>query len=108
VRLLRRGWSFLATTSLKRKRFKVSLCFFLSFSSSVHETSLCHLLNEPHLKSLNFEVNYLSGCFSGEQVLEVLGVYVESSVLGYGGCCYNGNCTCQWRGELSKFSFGSF
>ena len=79
-----------------------------SFSFFVQEISLCHLLNESHLKSLNFEVNYLSGCYSGEQVLEVLGVYVESSVLGYGGCCYNGNCTCQWRGELSKFSFGSF
>ena len=40
-----------------------------------------------------------SGDFLGEQIFEVLGIYVEPTVLGYGGCCYHGNSSCQWRGE---------
>jgi hypothetical protein len=44
-----------------------------------------------------------SGCFLGEQVLEVFGIHVEPSVLGDGSCCYHGNCACEWRSEYSAF-----
>lgn len=44
-----------------------------------------------------------SGCFSGEQVLEVFGIHVEPSVLGDGSCCYHGDCACEWRSEYSAF-----
>ena len=35
---------------------------------------------------------------TGEQVAEVLGFYVESSIMGHGNSCYNGHCIGQWRG----------
>ena len=35
----------------------------------------------------------------GEQSVEVLGVHVESSIMGYGSCCYYGYCTCKWRSK---------
>ena len=48
---------------------------------------------------MNFDGKFSSGYCSGEQISQVLGIYVESSVLGYGSSCYNSNCACQWRGE---------
>ena len=32
-------------------------------------------------------------------LFEVLGIYVEPSILGHGGSYYNGDTACQWRGE---------
>lgn len=49
-----------------------------------------------------------SGCVSGEQILEVFGVYVEPSLMGYGSCCYYGNCSCKWRSKYSKHPVCSF
>ena len=44
-----------------------------------------------------------SGSISGEQILEVFGVYVEPSLMGYGSCCNHGHCTCKWRSKFSVF-----
>lgn len=37
----------------------------------------------------------------GEQILEISGVYVEPSIMGYGSCSYHGNCSCKWRSKNS-------
>ena len=47
----------------------------------------------------------LLGSVSGEQISEIFGVYVESSLMGYGSCCYHGHCPCQWRSKYPPLSF---
>ena len=47
----------------------------------------------------------LLGSVSGEQIFEIFGVYVESSLMGYGSCCYHGHCPCQWRSKYPPLSF---
>jgi hypothetical protein len=36
---------------------------------------------------------------AGEQVPQVLGFHVESTVMGHGGCSYHGHCIGEWRGK---------
>ena len=36
---------------------------------------------------------------AAKQNSQVLGVYVESLVMGYGGCCNHGYCPCKRRGK---------
>jgi hypothetical protein len=36
---------------------------------------------------------------AGEQISQVSGVHVESTVVGHGGCSYHGHRTGQWWGK---------
>ena len=83
----RRDFKYLAPTSLRRKRhrffsssFALNSSFLISFSCV--ELIMC-----------------LMKCLTGKQAPQVLGFYVESSLMGHGVCCHYGHCFGKWRGE---------
>ena len=45
------------------------------------------------------------GFYLGEQILEIFGIYVESFIMGHGGCCCHGYSIGKWRGNITLSLF---
>jgi hypothetical protein len=63
-------------------------------SSWLSEWTIIHF---PVLLQISHSVGLLMA--AGEQISQVSGVHVESTVVGHGGCSYHGHRTGQWWGK---------
>lgn len=86
----------LAPTSLRRRRFALFLIYCFR-KKCIWDVWKC------------LRVGTLMVALAGEQVPQVFGVHVESTLMGHGSCSYHGHCAGEWRGKavryLSQFRF---